>query len=330
MSRELFEKRKLEFLKTITKTGNLPKVWEVRFTDGDDQRLWFNKISKLEEFKDYINEVNTLLNNYNTHILTDIEREEEFIKCIKQIKRIPMRSECYFSDNLDMNMWFLNYRIKNKEFETTVHNNLPEFRDFFLEEVWSFVKKDFIETIKNLKRIPRHGEAKLLNDIDVRTIYDKLETYNPEFFEKLLLHLKTYNKKGLSIDDRIEELKQVVIFLGRIPELQEYRFSDDTDMFTWYKKYEKIITKLNLEILPLIKEEQDIKKVNIYLIPTFKKTGGKFYTICTNVGERLDLTNIETYEEAKQIDNSFTKKGGLILKKDEEIATVNFVKGKSK
>ena len=40
------------------------------------------------------------------------------------------------------------------------------------------------------------------------------------------------------------------------------------------------------------------KKVNIYLIPNFRNTGGKFYTIFTNVGERLDLSSIESYEEA--------------------------------
>lgn len=330
MSRELFEKRKLEFIKTITTMNNLPKVWEVRFSDGHDQRIWFNKISNLEEFKSFVDEVNNLLSSYNISILSDKEREEEFLICIKQLNRIPMHGELYFSDNFDMNMWYINYIIKNKQFETIVHNNLPEYRDFNLDEVWSLIKQEFIDTLKHLRRVPKHGEAKLSNDIDVRTIYDKLETYDPQFFEKLLLHLKTYNKKGLSIDERKEELKQVVSILGYVPELQEFRFSDGTDMFTWYMKYKDRFPGLETEIDYLTTKDKINKKVNVYLIPNFKNTGGKFYNICTNVGERLDLSNIETFEDAKKIDASFTKKGGLILKKDEEIGSVSFVKGKTK
>ena len=71
-----------------------------------------------------------------------------------------------------------------------------------------------------------------------------------------------------------------------------------------------------------------MEKVNIYLIPNFKKTGGKFYTILTNVGERLDLSSIETYEDALKIDSSIKKQGGLILKKDQTIDSVSFKKGK--
>ena len=73
-----------------------------------------------------------------------------------------------------------------------------------------------------------------------------------------------------------------------------------------------------------------IEKVNIYLIPNFRNTGGRFYTILTNVGERLDLSNINSYEEALEIDSTIVKRGGVILKKDEEIDSVNFKKGKSK
>ena len=146
----------------------------------------------------------------------------------------------------------------------------------------------------------------------------------------LLLHLQTYNKKGLSIDERIQELKNVISTIGYIPDLQEVRFSDGTDMFTWYMKYKNILPNLEQELSQFISISRETKKVNIYLIPNFRKTGGKFYTICTNVGEKLDLSNITSYEEAKQLDETFTKRGGLLLKKDEEIDYVTFKKGKSK
>ena len=66
------------------------------------------------------------------------------------------------------------------------------------------------------------------------------------------------------------------------------------------------------------------------LIPNFRNTGGKFNTICTNVGEKLDLTNVQTYEDLKKKDDSVTKKGGLILTKEEEIGFISFVKGKAR
>jgi len=238
--------------------------------------------------------------------------------------------EKYFSDGKDMNTWYLNYRNRNKSFETIVYNNLPEYTDFDIASVWPLVKKEFINILKQLKRVPKHGEVILQNDIDVKVIYDKLQSYDPEFFEKLLLHLQTYNKKTLSIDERILELKKEVLILGYIPLLQESRFTDGIDMFTWYMKFKNKLPALENELTELITKETPKTKVNIYLIPNFKNRGGKFYTICTNVGETLDLSNITSYEEAKELDKTFTKRGGLILKKDEEIGTISFGKGKSK
>ena len=328
MSENLFEKRKLEFIKIILEEKRLPKVWEFRFTDGEDMRLWFNKISKLEKYNSFINEVNSVLSKYNLKILSDKEKEEEFLNYIGAHKKIPIRNEVYFSDNIDMYTWYMNYKIKNKNFETIVHNKLSEYQELDLAEIWTFVKQEFINVLKTLKRVPNHGEVILQNGIDVRSIYDKLETYDPEYFEKLLLHLQTYNKKGLSIDDRVRELKEVVSHLGYIPFLQEARFTDKTDMFTWYMKYKNKLPNLENELNSLVHKEPPKNKVNIYLIPNFRNTGGKFYTICTNVGERLDLSNIHSYEEALKIDKDIVKRGGLILKKDEEISSVSFTKGK--
>ena len=101
-------------------------------------------------------------------------------------------------------------------------------------------------------------------------------------------------------------------------------------MLTWYIKYKKKFPNLEKEINRLVIKETPNKKVNIYLIPNFRNTGGKFYTIFTNVGERLDLSSIESYEEASKIDSTIVKRGGVILKKDEEIDSVSFKKGKSK
>ena len=330
MSKELFEKRKLEFLQMLRKEKRLPKAWEFRFSDGEDMRVWFDKLPNIPKFQVFKEEVVKILNEYNKKILTDEQREQEFLNCISTIKRIPMKDEMFFSDNKDMNTWYLTYKNRNKSFETIVYINLPEYQEFDLVTVWPLIKQEFINILKQLKRIPEHGEVILQNDIDVRVVYEKLKSHDPGFFEKLLLHLQTYNKKGLSIDERITQLINMVSRLGYIPTLQESRFTDGTDMFTWYMKYKNKLPNLETELNSLISKEPQKKKVNIYLIPNFRKTGGKFYTICTNVGERLDLSNITSFEQAKELDDTLVKRGGLILKRDEEIGSVSFGKGKIK
>lgn len=328
MSKELFKQRKYEFIETIIREKSLPKVWEYRFTDGEDQRLWFNKIYKHNIYKDLLSEIDLVLKQYNIKLLSDTEREEEFLNFISYNDHVPAINESYFTDNIDMHTWYMNYKTKNKNFETIVHNSLSEYKELNLANIWPLIKQEFINILKQIKRIPEHGEVILQNDIDVRVVYDKLQSYDPIFFEKILLHLKTYDKKGLTLDTRIKELKETVKSLGYIPYLQESRFSDGTDMFTWYKKYITILPNLEQDINLLVDKEETMEKVNIYLIPNFKKTGGKFYTILTNVGERLDLSSIETYEDALKIDSSIKKQGGLILKKDQTIDSVSFKKGK--
>lgn len=330
MSKELFEKRKIEFKNFITIERRMPKVWEVRFSDSEDMRLWFNKISKLENFKDFVNEINIILGKYNLKILSDKEKEQEFMNYIEYNIQIPLYGEAYFSDNDEMRSWYMSYREKNRNFETIVHNNLKEYQELDLASIWSFIKSEFIAIIKKLKRIPNHGEVIIQDGIDVRVIYDKLESFDPEFTEKLLLHLQTYNSKKLSIDDRIKELLLTISNLGYIPFLQESRFSDGTDMFTWYNRYKNVLPNLDKDIQLKLTKEEPKRKVNIYLIPNFKNKGGKFYTICTNVGERLDLSNISSFDEAKAIDDTLVKRGGVILKQNEEIESVDFVKGRTK
>ncbi len=258
------------------------------------------------------------------------KRKSEFKEFITREHRMPRIWEVRFGDNDEMHSWYMSYKEKNRNFETIIHENLKEYQELDLASIWSFIKLEFISIIKKLKRIPNHGEVIIQDGIDVRVIYDKLESFNPEFTEKLLLHLQTYNKKALSIDDRIKELLDTVSNLGYIPFLQESRFSDGTDMFTWYTRYKNILPNLDKDIQSRISKEEPKRKVNIYIIPNFKNKGGKFYTICTNVGERLDLSGINSFDEAKVMDDTLVKRGGVILKQNEEIESVDFVKGRGK
>lgn len=323
MGKELIEKRKQEFKNSILNIGNLPRTWQLQFEDGADQRLWFEKLLKLDNYEEYIEEIDTTLSSFGRKRLSQEEREQIFLNYISERGQIPFIGEIYFSDNLDMHTWYQNYKSHNFNFETIVHEGLPEYQNLNLVEVWPDCKDEFVKIIKNKKRIPNHGEVKLSNDIDVRVIYDKLVTYDTLYAETILLHLSTYKKNGLTLHDRTQQLLDTVKKLKYTPGLQEMRFTDGTDMFTWYNRYETKIPSLKNMIDELCESRQP-KKLNIYFIPEFKKTGGKFYTICTNEGEKLDISSISSYEEAKKLDSTFAKRGGLILKKDEEIGSVSF------
>ena len=139
------------------------------------------------------------------------------------------------------------------------------------------------------------------------------------------MHLDTYRNKSLSIEDRVKELEIKVSELGYIPELGESRFTDGTDMFTWYTKYKKNFPHIIDEVNKFVKEEPT-KKVNIYTIPTFENTGN-FYDIYRNVNEHLDITEITSYEELKEKDNAIEKGETNSLKPNEEISFIDIKKG---
>ena len=316
------EKRKQELINYINTNHKLPLNWKEHFEDGGDMRLWFDSIYHLDKFKDYNQELNELFNKYNIHVLTSLEKEQEFREYVSRRRQIPRVHEYTFSDNSDMAIWYLTYKDEHEEFETSIQENLPEYQELDLAEIWSDCKDEFLDIIKSQGRIPRYGEFKI-NDrgIDVRTIFDKLVSFDPDFSERLLLHLETFhNPHCLSKEDRYLEYKVAVTTLGYEPDIQELRFSDGTDMFTWITKYRTEEFQKEIDSITNPKPERE---VNIYYIPKFRKTGGKFYTICTNYGERLDLAGINSFEEAKKLDPTIKKSGGLILKKTDIIKNHN-------
>ena len=79
MGKDLFEKRKLEFIKFIQDKQRLPEAWEVSFSDGEDMHVWFNKLPEIPKFKVFKEEINKILSEYNQKILNCI------IKTIKEI-----------------------------------------------------------------------------------------------------------------------------------------------------------------------------------------------------------------------------------------------------
>lgn len=112
MSKELFEKRKIEFKEFVTREHKMPRIWEVRFSDNEDMRLWFNKIYKIEKYKNFFTEINEILSNFDLKILSNEEKEQEFINYVNENNKIPLYGESYFSDNDEMHSWYMNYKGK--------------------------------------------------------------------------------------------------------------------------------------------------------------------------------------------------------------------------
>ena len=112
MSKELFEKRKIEFKEFVTREHKMPRIWEAIFSDNEEMRLWFNKISKIEKYKKIFTEINEILSNFDLKILSDEEKEQEFINYINENNQIPLYVESYFSDNDEMHSWYMGYKEK--------------------------------------------------------------------------------------------------------------------------------------------------------------------------------------------------------------------------
>lgn len=314
----LLTKRKLEFKKIVIEWQSLPKIWKLKFEDGQDMRIWFNKLISLGSHDKYIAEISNILANYNIKILTDIEKEKEFMNIVKKNKRIPERGTLYFCDNVEMYTWYMNYKRNNSEYAKKINKITSEYKDFDLESIWKYIKPEFLLIIKRLKRVPDYGEAILSNyNLDVRTVYEKLEKEDKPRYEQALLHLETYKDKSLSMDDKLKELKLKVKVLGYLPEFKEYTFSDGIDMFTWYTKYKDNLPVIGEHIEPLLNGEHPNKNklVNVYTIPQFKTKTGESYNININSKEKLDLSDIVSYEQKISNINSKEKLSFTDIKK---------------
>ena len=327
MGKELFEERK-EFFKDFVKTEKrLPRYWEITFADGQDLRQWFDSIVDAKQFENYINEIKEVLSLYGLKLLTDEEKEKAFLEYISLKGQMPLYREAYFEDNEDMNVWFNHYRKIKPEFERNIIESNQDYQTFELEEIWFVIRDNYIRAIKSMKRIPNVGEYKVPEGIDSRIIFDKLTIERPEEAEEIIMQIYGSKKSSLSLEDRIKEFITEVKKLGYIPELQEKRFSDKIDMFTWYTIAKDKIPGLEEKVNSLV-QKNTTKKINIYFIPEFRNTGGKFYRIVSNEGEVLDVSNLTSLEEAKEIDQTFSTRGGMILKSSEELNSDNVFGGK--
>lgn len=330
MERKLFRNRKEEFKEFVIIEQRLPRRGEIKFKDGEDLRTWFDAVIRFSYFQSFIDEIKSILEKFSFRILGDNDKEEEFIDYVIKNDHIPGYKEGYFSDNSEMKSWFNSYKNKNSDFETRVHELLTEYKELDISEVWFFVREECIEIVKKIKRIPYHGEVVTQSGIDVRSVFDKLKSNDPMIYESIVLMLSTYKDNRLSIENRVQELCSTVRKLKYIPFIEEEKFSDGVDMYYWYNTYKDRMPGLETRIDKILDEIKQKSKVNIYLIPNFKKNGGKRYTICTNVGDKIDLDGVCSFDDLKVKDSTVLECGEVILKNDEEIGSVSFVKKKSK
>lgn len=261
---QVFLSREKESINYLNKNKRLPRPWEVYFESGGDMRLWIDAICGLQKYKNYSEEILKCLDSLSIKQLSDKQKEIEFIKYIEIYNIIPEYGVAYFSDNSDMNEWYISYIKYNKSFESQIYNMLPEYQEFDLAEVWSNIKDEFIYIIHTLKRIPNTGERKVSMGIDVRVIFNKLQTLFPEIAEDLIYDVINKSKKGLPIEEKKKQYLNFVSINEYRPDLQEYRFSDGIDMFTWYTKieqfYPEFVEQVNeLDMNYMIEESNDNK-----------------------------------------------------------------------
>ena len=152
MEKEIVKKRKEEFQEFVLIEERLPRAFECNFKDGSDMRLWFNSISILPQFSDYIKDIKILLESFEIKVLSDEEKEEEFIDYVKKADKIPTYGEMFFTDYSDMNAWYMGYKNKHDDFQTKVHNLLSEYREFDICKDWFFVKDEFMERVKDYRK----------------------------------------------------------------------------------------------------------------------------------------------------------------------------------
>lgn len=256
---DLFYQRKKEFIKFIKIKKRLPNMWEMTFTDGEDARIWFDSLLKLDfdYAKSFVNEIYSI---YNIRTLNELEKENEYIEYVRVNSGKLKQGYHYFSDGVDMFKWLYPIKDEKKNFAKFVRNIDMDYYELEMPLYWPRSKKELVDLIKKLKRLPDYGEKVLLCGLDARALINKLLTYDPDFIETMLLHIESYKTDKMDVNARINAYLMAVENLGYRPFLQECRFIDGTDMYTWINKYERIIPNLKEEIDSRILDDYKIKK----------------------------------------------------------------------
>ena len=317
MAARLYNERVKNLLSFVAKNERLPMIGEVTFSDGMDMRLWFNGLAPLIGKAQFVDEVFKAIEGAGIFLLNDKEKETEFLDCVSRIKHIPYYREEAFSDNSDMYSWYMNYRLRNSLFERSVCNCLPEFNEFDINTIlddgmWIAVRI-FLRCADK--------RNKTYKDVDMMTIVYKLIKEEPARFEKELLQVNA--EGGLTQQARKEHFLETIRLLGYVPDLQEVRFADFVDMYTWYNQ----VGILDQEIVQAVRDvegSQEKKKYNIYLFPSVKNTtGGAVYVACRSE-EALTIVDGTSLKDALNNFSSLKRTGAAILPKDGKARKVYF------
>lgn len=245
--RDLYEDRKKQFKAFVNKNKRLPNTWDAYFIDGEDMRIWYDSLLKtgIPDAKEFVSLIN---NSFNVRVLNKIERELELIEFVRINEHIPVQNEFFFSDGVDAFKWLYPVREDVRDFVKFINNLDQSYFDLDIAMYVTDFEKDINKLVKEIKRLPKYGEKKLLGTIDARCVINKLMTLHPEYVEKLLLHIESYNKDNLDVNARVGQYLMKIDNLGYEPALQECRFTDGTDMYTWSNKYKKILAFFDEEI----------------------------------------------------------------------------------
>lgn len=264
---ELIEKHTEELVDIIKKLKRLPRLKEIRFSDGVDMYRFYLSLIDMDVDKKFVNK------KFSTEELIVIK------KCLELIKETL---ELVSYDNKELNKVVKEKNKRKYEYLNTTTNvksliniNHKDFDNSILK-----INDEVIKKIDEIKYLPKCDEIKLSNGMDLRRYVNVLiSTYNKELrdltkrknenisimqsaINGIYSVFKKYNilyVEELSISDKAEEIIRVLLIKGTIPR-DEY-FEDGVNKYKFFntlrRKNGQIILKKELN-------EEEKEKIEIW------------------------------------------------------------------
>ena len=101
-------------------------------------------------------------------------------------------------------------------------------------------KYEFVELVNHIKVLPKVWEYSFSDGTDIRLWFDgiyKLAVYQ-EYLKEIYFILDKYNLIPLSDEEKEQEFINYLNKYHQLPERESGYFSDNSNMSTWYNKYQ--------------------------------------------------------------------------------------------
>ena len=296
---ELIEKHTEELVDIIKKIKRLPRMKEMRFSDGVDMYRFYLSLINMDVDKKFVNKKFS---------------NEELIIIKKSLESIKETLELVSYDDKELSKVIKLKEKRKEEFLNTTTNvknlisiNYKNFDNFIVE-----ITSEVIKKIDEIKYLPNCDEIELSNGMDLRRYVNVLiSTYNKEKSsftkeknDKFILMQNAINEiynvfkkynisyiEELSISDKAKELIAVLLIKSIIPK-DEY-FADGINKYKFFntlrRKYSQIISKKELtdEETKIIEMWNEISWVLMFI--KYRKYYNTYEDSCLSFSENAKL-----------------------------------------